>query len=37
MGEARGEAARAAALAPLLDLIGPAKPDGSRTIDVRWK
>lgn len=37
MGEARAEPARAAALAPLLDLLGPARPDGSRTIDVHWR
>jgi hypothetical protein len=33
-GEARGEGAAAAALEPLLDLIGPRRADGSRAI--RW-
>jgi general secretion pathway protein N len=37
MGEARAEAAKTAGLAPLLDLLGPARADGSRTIDVRWR
>jgi general secretion pathway protein N len=37
MGEARGEGPRAAALAPLLDILGPARADGARTLDVRWR
>jgi general secretion pathway protein N len=37
MGEARAEPTRAAQLAPLLDLIGPPKPDGSRTLDLRTR
>ncbi len=36
-GEARGEAAKAEALGPLLDLMGPARPDGARTLDWRWR
>ena len=36
-GEARGEAAKAQALGPLLDLMGPARPDGARAIDWRWR
>jgi general secretion pathway protein N len=36
-GEARGEGANPAALAPLLDMIGPARPDGARAIDWRWR
>jgi general secretion pathway protein N len=36
-GEARAEAAKAGALQPLLDLIGPARPDGSRAIDWRTR
>jgi len=34
-GEARGEGESAKALEPLLDLIGPRRPDGARAIDVR--
>ena len=33
-GEARAQGAQAAALAPLLDLLGPRRPDGARTL--RW-
>jgi general secretion pathway protein N len=36
-GEARGEAAKAEALAPLLDLMGPARPDGAHAIDWRTR
>jgi general secretion pathway protein N len=36
-GEARGEAAKAEALAPILDLMGPARPDGARAIDWRMR
>lgn len=36
-GEARGEGESAKALEPLLDLIGPRRPDGARTIDVRMQ
>lgn len=32
-GEARAEGAQAPALAPLLDLIGPARPDGARALN----
>ncbi len=32
-GEARAEGADANALRPLLDLLGPARPDGARTLD----
>ena len=34
-GEARGEGANAAALEPLLNLMGPRRPDGARSIEVR--
>jgi general secretion pathway protein N len=34
-GEARGEGERAKALEPLLDLIGPRRPDGARALEVR--
>jgi len=34
-GEARGDAESAKALEPLLDLIGPRRPDGARAIDIR--
>jgi len=34
-GEARGDGANAKALEPLLQLLGPARPDGSRAIDWR--
>jgi general secretion pathway protein N len=34
-GEARGEGANAAALEPLLNLLGPRRPDGARSIEVR--
>ena len=34
-GEARGEGPSAAALAPLLDLMGPRRADGARAIEVR--
>lgn len=34
-GEARAEGPQAAALQPLLDLLGPARPDGSRELRVR--
>jgi general secretion pathway protein N len=34
-GEARGEGASAAALDPLLNLMGPRRPDGARSIEVR--
>jgi len=33
-GEARGEGPDAAALTPLLDLLGPRRPDGSRALRV---
>jgi general secretion pathway protein N len=36
-GEASGEAAKAEALGPLLDLMGPRRPDGSRAIDWRMR
>src|SRR5688500_9657894 len=36
-GEARGEGANAAALDPLLNLFGPARPDGARAIDWRTR
>ena len=34
-GEARAEGPQAASLQPLLDLIGPRRPDGSREITIR--
>ena len=34
-GEARGEGENATALEPLLDLIGPRRPDGARTLELR--
>jgi general secretion pathway protein N len=34
-GEARGQGANAAALEPLLNLMGPRRPDGARAIEVR--
>ena len=34
-GEARAEGADARALEPLMNLLGPAKPDGTRTLDWR--
>jgi general secretion pathway protein N len=34
-GDARGEGAAAAALEPLLDLIGPRRPDGARALEIR--
>ena len=34
-GEARGEGANAAALESLLNLMGPRRPDGARSIEVR--
>jgi general secretion pathway protein N len=34
-GEARGEGANAAALEPLLNLMGPRRADGARSIEVR--
>ncbi len=34
-GEARGEGDAAKALEPLLDLMGPRRPDGARTLQVR--
>ena len=34
-GEARAESGAAAALEPLLDLIGPRKPNGARAIEIR--
>ena len=34
-GEARAEGPQAAALQPLLDLLGPRRPDGSREIAIR--
>lgn len=34
-GEARGDGASAAALEPLLNLMGPRRPDGARSIEVR--
>jgi general secretion pathway protein N len=37
MGEARAEGSRAGGLAPLLDILGPARADGARTLDVRWR
>lgn len=36
-GEARGEGDKAKALDPLLNLLGPARPDGSRAIDWRTR
>lgn len=36
-GEARGEAAQAARLAPLLDLMGPPRADGSRALEWRLR
>lgn len=36
-GEARGEGSNAAALDPLLNLLGPARPDGARAIDWRTR
>jgi len=36
-GEARGEGDKAKALEPLLNLIGPARPDGARAIDWRTR
>jgi general secretion pathway protein N len=34
-GEARGEGASAKALDPLLDLMGPRRPDGARSLEIR--
>lgn len=34
-GEARGEGAPAKALEPLLDLLGPRRPDGARAVEIR--
>jgi general secretion pathway protein N len=34
-GEARGEGVAAKALEPLLDLLGPRRPDGARAVEVR--
>ena len=34
-GEARGEGDAAKALEPLLDLLGPRRPDGARAVEVR--
>lgn len=34
-GEARGEGAQAKALDPLLDLMGPRRPDGARALEIR--
>jgi general secretion pathway protein N len=34
-GDARGDGAAAAALEPLLNLIGPRRPDGARTLEIR--
>jgi general secretion pathway protein N len=34
-GEARGEGPRAKALDPLLDLMGPRRPDGARALEIR--
>jgi general secretion pathway protein N len=34
-GEARGEGEAAKALEPLLDLLGPRRPDGARTLEMR--
>ena len=34
-GEARGEGDAAKALEPLLDLLGPRRPDGARSVEVR--
>jgi general secretion pathway protein N len=34
-GDARAEGANAAALEPILNLIGPRRPDGARSIEVR--
>ena len=36
-GDARGEAAQAARLAPLLDLMGPPRADGSRALEWRTR
>jgi general secretion pathway protein N len=36
-GDARGEAAQAARLAPLLDLLGPPRADGSRALEWRTR
>lgn len=36
-GDARGEAAHAARLAPLLDLMGPPRADGSRALEWRLR
>ena len=36
-GEARGEGSNARALEPLLNLLGPARPDGTRAIDWRTR
>ena len=36
-GEARGEAAQAARLAPLLDLMGPPRADGARALEWRLR
>ena len=36
-GEARGEGPNAAALDPLLDLLGPKRPDGARAIEWRTR
>lgn len=36
-GEARGEGEAAKALEPLLDLIGPRRPDGARAIELRTR
>jgi hypothetical protein len=34
-GEARAEGESAKALEPLLDLLGPRRPDGARSVEVR--
>jgi len=34
-GEARGEGEAAKALEPLLDLMGPRRPDGARALELR--
>ena len=36
-GTARGEGASAAALEPLLDLMGPRRPDGARALEMRLR
>ncbi|MGZ5035540.1 MAG: type II secretion system protein N [Usitatibacter sp.] len=36
-GDARGEGPSAAALEPLLDLIGPRRPDGARSLEIRLR